>query len=283
MKYFPAVVNRILRYIQNHEVKGKYRWYMATKLLLSNFVIKHKVGSNEFIVPYDQWCFWKNYGPNNYYLAETIPFFEVLNNELDNFDFVDLGADVGVVSALAYKHCPKLSKTIALEPNPYSFRLLDKNSAYNENQFIALNYAISNFNGTCQLNFQDNIKSDHEGFIDASKKGSTKVVTLDYLNCEYSLTKQLAIKIDVEGQELAVFEGGKDTIIDCDKLVVFIELHPDTLKRDNLQPEDIFCAAEKIRKFKWLVPLLGNELVDREMVFFEQFPIQQYDVIGIAV
>lgn len=282
MKLFPQWLNRFFVYLQLNEVKGKYRFYLLTAKLFKHFVIKHQVGQQAFYVPYDQWCFWKNYGPNNYYLEEMLPFTDFINRNIAAFDFIDLGADIGTVSGLVKKHCPQLQQIIALEPNPSSFNILKHNHQLPAQVF---NYAVSDFDGTCQFNFESEQASDHEGHIDPSKQGSTQVYSLDSLieKNHMQLSQNIVIKIDVEGQEQAVFRGAKNTVMQADNVIVLLELHPDTLARDGLTAEGIFKEAEAVTNFKWLVPLLDNKEVNREIPFFEQFPTQQYDVIGIAV
>ena len=102
---------------------------------------------------------------------------------------------------------------------------------------------------------------------------------LDNALQKITLNSDLAIKIDVEGQEAEIFKGAQSTLKKCEKAVILLEIHPDTLERDGLTPEDLFAAVESIRKCRWYVPLL-DKTFDRSVPFFEQFPIQQYDLIG---
>lgn len=279
MKKFPQWINQFLVYLQLNEIKGKYRFYLLTAKLFKNFVIKHQVGKQSFYVPYDQWCFWKNYGPNNYYLDEMLPFVELINHHMASFDFIDLGADIGTVSALVRKHCRDLRNIVAIEPNPFSFNILQNN--FSENA-ILFNCAVSNFEGQCQFNFHQNQSSDHEGYIDPSSAGNTDVIQLDsLLKKGINFSKNIVIKIDVEGQELAVFSGAKNMIKNAEKVIVLLELHPETLMRDKLQPEDIFQEAEKLSNVEWIIPLNNNQVIDRSTPFFQQVKYQQYDVIGI--
>lgn len=279
MKKFPQWLNQLFVYLQLNEIKGKYRFYLLTAKLFKKFVIKHQVGQQSFYVPYDQWCFWKNYGPNNYYLEEMLPFVGLVNQNMESFDFIDLGADIGTVSALVRKHCSGLENIVAIEPNPFSFNILKNNFT---NKAKLFNCAVSSFDGQCQFHFHEDQSSDHEGHIDPSSSGSTEVVKLDSLHKKgVKFSDNLVIKIDVEGQELAVFSGAKNTIEQAEKVIVLLELHPETLTRDKLQPEDIFEEAEKISNVKWIIPLNNNQVVDRSIPFFQQVKYQQYDIIGI--
>jgi len=278
------LLNAIVKFIQCHEIPGKYRLYEATKHRNNRNLITYNIEGSEFSIPWDQWCFWKNYGPENYYLDEILPFTQTLNDSLDNFDFIDLGADVGVVSALVNKHCNGINKIIALEPNPSVYSVLKQNLLNISTKHYAFNQAISDFNGYGEFSFNSSQGSDHEGHLINNTTGKTEVITLDSLieNNQITLEKNIAIKIDVEGQEKAVFLGAKITIQQAEKIIVLLELHPDVLTRDKQTPEELFTEAEKLRNFTWLVPIQNNKKVDRTKNFYQQFPLQQYDVIGIA-
>jgi FkbM family methyltransferase len=277
-------LNSLVKFIQCNEVPGKFRLYEATKLKYSKKLITYTIKGAEFSIPWDQWCFWKNYGPENYYLEEILPFTDILNNHLESFDLFDLGADVGVVSALVNKHCEGLNNIIAAEPNPTVFNVLKENLLNISPKHTAFNQAISNFNGNALFNFNSDQGSDHEGHLMNGSIGDTEVISLDSLveKNQLELSKDLAIKIDIEGQEKAMFAGASNTIKQADKIIVLLELHPDVLTRDNQTPEELFIEAEKLRDFTWLVPIQGNKEVDRHRDFYQQFPLQQYDIIGIA-
>ncbi|NQZ87218.1 MAG: FkbM family methyltransferase [Colwellia sp.] len=284
MRKLPRLVNYFARLAQIYDVPGKYRFYEATKYKFNRHLITYNIKGSEFSIPWDQWCFWKNYGPENYYLEEILPFTQTLNDQLDSFDFIDLGADVGVVSALVNKYCIALNNIIALEPNPTVFDVLQQNLLNISVNHLAFKNAISNFDGYGEFSFKSEQGSDHEGHLVNNTSGKTKVTTLDSLidNNNIILAKNLAIKIDVEGQEKAMFTGAKETLKKADKVIILLELHPEVLTRDKQTAEDLFNEAEKIRSFKWLVPIQDNKLVDRSLNFYDQFIVQQYDVIGIA-
>lgn len=285
MKNLNVLTNAVVRYIQCHDLPGKYWLYQQTHISHRDRLIRYNVSGAEFNIPWDQWCFWQNFGPENYYLDEMLPFFDQLNTTLNSFDFFDLGADVGVVSALVNKHCSKLKNIYAFEPNPKTHQVLTDNLRNIDNKHKAFNKAVSNINGTCQFVFEQDKGSDHEGFINVDDQGNTKVVSVDQLIVDESLktSEDIALKVDVEGQEINALIGAKQLITHANKVVLLLELHPDVLIRDNEQAEDIFLAAENIRQFNWYVPLLGNVQVDRARPFFEQFPHQQYDVIAVSV
>lgn len=286
-KSFPNWLNRIFKWTQLHNFKGKYHLYKwGCQSPLKRYLIKHTIDKKNFYVPWDQWCFWLEKGPTNYYPEDIQPFTQQINKLKGTTCLLDLGADIGVVSRLISQACPSISLIIALEPNPKAFKILELNFAPLKKS-ICLNQAIADFEGSTQFLADKNLLSDHEGHINPNMPGNTKVTTLDALYQQYleSLNiNNLAIKIDVEGQEKAVFKGAQHAISNTQNVLVLIEIHPGVLARDNISAEDIFTQAEKIRPFTWLVQSAESKLslVDRKQSFFQQFKNRQYDVIGIA-
>ncbi|OZG73577.1 hypothetical protein BTA51_10350 [Hahella sp. CCB-MM4] len=264
--------------------------YERLKDRLGRHLIRHKIGGSPFFIPWDQWCFWLNRGPQNYYLDEIEPFLKTVKNEKGSVAFIDLGADIGIVSALVAESCPNISLIVAIEPNPASYQILELNASKLKVETVTSRIAISNFTGDAFFNFDESVASDHEGHLlltegelNASTH-KTEVTTFDELFDQNSLSGYdcVVVKLDVEGQEQAFFEGAERALQSATKLIVLVELHPDVLRRENMTPEDIFQTAEKGRQFTWYVPLEGNRRIDRNRPFYEQFALHQYDVIGIS-
>ena len=275
-------MNSIIKWLQLNEIKGKYFIYqLGLKLGLGRKLIHHSIQGKDFFVPWDQWCFWLEYGPENYYPDDIIPLATIANQLSGDTCLRELGADIGTVSAQLKTLC-NFAEVICLEPNPNSFDILEKNAS--SIGFTPLNLAISDFNGQANLHFKPALGSDHEGYIEACGSGSTQVVNLDHLFTTYKLENypNILLKIDVEGQEVATFRGATRLLQHTKNIVVMVEIHPDVLTREAMTAEEIFLEAEKHRAFTWVVPSLSNKTVDRSKPFFSQFPNHQFDVIGIS-
>lgn len=281
MKKLPRLFNKFIIWLQQSDLPGKYRFYLLTRNLFKRYAVQYCFDHGTFFIPYAQWCFWDTFGPQNYYINENLPFCTLINKELDSFDFIDLGADVGVMSLLIAIHCSQLNRITAFEPNPHAYQYLNSNANSSRHQFTAVNEAVSNFVGSAGFEFDDSTPSDHEGRINNTADGKTHVITLDSFFKNKRVSKHLAIKIDVEGQEVEVLQGANGLITSCEKCVLFIEIHPDTLKDTGMTPESIFEEAEKIRKMHWLLPDSGK-VVNRDIAFFKQFEERQYDIIGVS-
>jgi len=120
--------------------------------------------------------------------------------------FVDVGSNVGIYTLLANSLTG--SKGICIEPNPKTFQRLIQNLKLNSiKNYEPLNIAIGDKNGelkfTSNENCMDHVKSDEENY---SNIITVKSRTLD----EVISFDPFLMKVDVEGYEYAVIEGGGD-------------------------------------------------------------------------
>ncbi|WP_339722068.1 FkbM family methyltransferase [uncultured Paraglaciecola sp.] len=287
-KCFAPWINAILVLLQTKEWRGKHRFYLWLAKDFGNKVITHNIDNRPFSVPVGEWCFWLEKGPENYYLKEFLPFCDVLNQLNAPFTLFDLGADIGTVSSLVAVHCENLKNVVAFEPNPKSFEVLTFNLDNLKQPVQCVKSAVSNFDGFATFHADPERLNDHEGYIDNSGEGDTVVTSLDNWQAKQNLTDDfllqdsLALKIDVEGQEIQLIEGAKTLIESAQKVIILIEVHPEVLARTQHTADDLFASAEKYREFDWIVPLYDNTAIDRQLSLFEQVPIGQYDIIGIS-
>jgi FkbM family methyltransferase len=295
-RYFAASLNELFVLLQKKDWRGKHRFYLWLSKYFGNKVIKHTIDNRAFCVPVGEWCFWLEKGPENYYLDEFDPFCDVLNELNVPFTLFDLGADIGTVSSLVSVNCQNLKNIVAFEPNPQSFQVLTNNLGNFSQQAQCVNAAISDFDGFAKFHADTDRLNDHEGYIDndtehhieSSGAGDTLVTTLDnwWINQakqnQFLVEKAIALKIDVEGQEIQAILGAQALVKNAEKVIMLIEVHPQVLARTNNTPDDLFDAAEKCRAFDWIVPLHQNTPINRKLSFFEQVPTGQYDVIGIS-
>jgi FkbM family methyltransferase len=135
--------------------------------------------------------------------------------------FLDVGANVGHYSLLAsgIKKC----KSIAIEPVPKTFVRLNEQIALNklEHKISTLNIGIGN---KCSKLYFSEDKNTMNRIVDENYKNAVQipVKTLDVLcdNMNVSL-----IKIDVEGYEKFVLEGGESTLKNENLKAVIIEIN----------------------------------------------------------
>ncbi len=120
--------------------------------------------------------------------------------------FVDIGANIGVLTLKAASVVGESGSVIAFEPHPRVFNYLTKNISLNDFRNIrAYNVGLGEHNNI--LHFT-NKRSDDQNKV--SEIGSIKVNVepLDH----YKLRSVDLMKVDVEGYEKFVFLGGSNTL-----------------------------------------------------------------------
>jgi|GEM_PF-5716816 len=138
----------------------------------------------------------------------------VLNNLSNESVFFDVGANVGIYSLCAVNKYPKIT-VHAFEPVTQTHNIFIEN--INKNFFntrhITLNsQALSNKNGdafiTTDCHSSNHLTSDH--YENSCQKIST--ITLDEYVTNHNIKRIDLIKIDIEGHELPMLEGGLESL-----------------------------------------------------------------------
>jgi len=158
-----------------------------------------------------------------------------LDLQNDRRCFFDVGANVGLYTWEVSKICPH-RKTLAFEPDPENIKLLQKtHSAANLQNLEICNYALSNQNGEV-LFFQDCLISATgcvagkdkpwiEQYLNSSANEiRVKTNTLDSVVSDDN--NPSLIKIDVEGHEVEVLEGGSNTLTEAYPLLIIESFPP---------------------------------------------------------
>lgn len=138
--------------------------------------------------------------------------------------FFDIGANVGSYTLLASGHCK--TRTHSFEPVPSTFNLLQDNINLNSlNNLVNIyNSALGNQESeiyfTNDLDSMNHVASEKE--IQSGNVTKVKISTLD----KYALEQcPLLMKIDVEGFETEVLNGGYETLKNKDLKAIIIELN----------------------------------------------------------
>lgn len=175
-------------------------------------------------------------------------FFEKEPETLDWIDsfspdstFFDVGANVGLYSLYAgiKKH-----KVIAIEPMSDNYFILQRNIILNKMDNV-ISYCIGLYNknmidvlklrnlgfGQAENSFNEPVGSHDEQYNALINQGSVSF-TLDYLSDALGVPNY--IKIDVDGHELRVLEGGLKTLQDKNLKGILIELVDSTSSRDKV-------------------------------------------------
>jgi FkbM family methyltransferase len=158
----------------------------------------------------------------------------------------DVGAHIGIYTLRAHNYIGSSGYVYAFEPDPENFSLLQKNVAINNLENVkTLNYALSDHQGKLMF-FKD---PKNTGMCSATlKKGKStfvaKTITLDFFMREYNIREVNFLKIDVEGHEYEVLNGGKSFLKVCKN--VAIETH----ERLGGPPNDLITNFLEEQGFK---------------------------------
>jgi FkbM family methyltransferase len=130
---------------------------------------------------------------------------------------LDIGANFGVFTKLFSELVGPQGVVIAFEPIPQTFRTLAAGiKRYHRSNVRAINKALSDTVGTVQMfvpQYADNPGDDLYQASIVSNSESRKTLTIDSVTIDsLQLPRVDFVKIDVEGHELKVLQGGRRTL-----------------------------------------------------------------------
>lgn len=166
---------------------------------------------------------------------------------------VDLGGNIGMY-ALAMASTNPNCKVISFEPNPMAFELLNKNMESNGIKNVtAINKGAAKVSGKFEMKILDEgsayggkylgeIKKEYRTWIQEKR---FKIINVESLSLpdilkSNNLTSVDILKMDVEGMELEILEGGVDALEQIKRIVIEWHDHPSKEKILKLLLENNF-------------------------------------------
>ncbi len=165
-------------------------------------------------------------------LSNHEPFFKELFHPKRDSIVVDVGAHIGLYTIKAASLVGPKGKVVSVEPDFRNFALLKENIKLNNlNNVIPVNAALSDFHG--EKLFYPCIDPSLSGLRPSSESRVcepklTKILTLDELLKNFDIYTINWLKIDVEGEELRVLQGGLNTLQNSKRVNVLVESDNDT-------------------------------------------------------
>jgi len=175
----------------------------------------------------------------------------------------DVGANVGCYSLLFGQWVGSSGKVFAFEPAPETFAALSRHVALNSLSDVVtpVNTAVSDESSNVDFLALDTLGMSRllvqSERAEASQVIRVPAISIDEFCAQEHVLPDL-IKIDVEGFELSVLRGARETIKACrGRLALFVEMHPTTWREIGLSKEDIIneLDAQNLRA----VPLRSCE------------------------
>ncbi len=151
---------------------------------------------------------------------------------------MDVGANIGVYALLAARTVGPTGKVYAFEPVPEIFTQLQEHIALNNaTNIIPVPIALADKKGTAKMSVAGGMSSlfRHE----TSRFIEVPLERLDDFVAEQGIERVDAIKIDVEGAELAVIKGADKTLRQH-KPLLMVEIQEATLKAAGTTPQELF-------------------------------------------
>jgi FkbM family methyltransferase len=150
--------------------------------------------------------------------------------------FLDIGANEGLFALFAARRVGPQGRVVAVEPSSRERRQLESNIARNRLGNVAIvPHALGSQAGTARLQIAGKLHAGHNtlgsfAYDDASAVATedVPVETLDALAARLPLGQVDVIKIDVEGAELKVLEGGR-ALLAAKRPVLLIEANDKAL------------------------------------------------------
>ncbi len=175
------------------------------------------------------------------------------------YSFIDIGANAGYFSLLASKYSKsKTQRIIAVEPIKENLRLISNHIELNHlNSIEVLPIAVADNDRVVEFSASSNLAANTYSETSSLHKNSPKIPIeakcLDSI-CDKLELKNFVVKIDVEGAELDVLKGAKNTLIihKPELMLATHECHSKGVERDCidfLKKLNYHCEPIKEEKF----------------------------------
>jgi FkbM family methyltransferase len=142
---------------------------------------------------------------------------------------VDIGANIGLYTAIAAARVGKSGKVIAIEPHAESYGCLQKLIRHNDlTQVSSFNLAAGDCKRSVTLFVTDDNKADSRIYDDTGTRAKTvtEMIDLDHLLSENRISNVNVIKMDIQGAEALALKGMNRTLAENPDLVIFAEFWP---------------------------------------------------------
>ena len=162
--------------------------------------------------------------------------------------FLDVGASYGFFAMLASTKHAELD-IIAVEPTPVTCEVLARNVRLLDRSKIEVRQvAISDFVGRAQFNVA--LASDSCGFYEHPNAATIRSIEVETTTVDALLKNRqpcpLVVKIDTEGNELAVLKGMAETLNRFPDLKMIVEFNPATLQAAGVEPPALLRYLDRL-------------------------------------
>ena len=160
-----------------------------------------------------------------------------------NMTFVDIGANVGLYTALALHQLDATDQIVAFEPHPQTYTFLQKNIAANQTRLStcphvdALNLAAAPNRGNQELRLNPENRGDnrlyqgtYQGKLEQWDVLPVEGRPVDEVLAELGIDEVNFVKIDIQGYEQKAISGFRKTLTRSPNIILMSEFWPKGLK-----------------------------------------------------
>ena len=163
--------------------------------------------------------------------------------------FLDIGANIGLMSSIASKYVGEHGKVLAVEANPKTVELLQHNLALNDCKNVEIfSLALGKEPGKATLYENWNVNRGGASLL-AQEESEGIEVPVDTIDDLFKNDRIDVLKIDVEGFELEVLKGGID-VLKKQQPVLIIEVSEQRENIAGVSPKEIADFVRTLGNYK---------------------------------
>jgi FkbM family methyltransferase len=276
---------RVAKALIRRGIRGPGLWLrLAHRLGLLDRVVTYSLGAGvEVDVPLGRWeNLWDAEEVRGYEAAYLDELAKRLLPTTSPATLIDCGADIGLFPLLLALRGVKFERIVAFEPNTRALGALRTNIARLGSGHEVRDQAVADFVGRGKLVRPDYDPSEHAwhlapddpvaGQQELLKAAPIGVTTIDAVLPAGHRPKRLVLKIDVEGGELGVVVGARETLRAAEALTVLIEAHPLVFRHTGIDPLAIVREIASLRPVQVHLAERPDLSLDLARPFFNQLP-----------
>jgi FkbM family methyltransferase len=188
---------------------------------------------------------------SGFFEPESIPLYERVLTQRKVF--LDVGAQVGQFTLLASRLVGPQGRVVSFEPDPLTHRLLCKSIARNKlTNVMAVRAALADVNTVQSFHLSqarnigaNSLRPPAQG-LDARASVRVQCWRMDDFLRRNGIPKPDLVKIDVEGAELLVLDGARETLAGPDRPILIVEFCKITLAQFGVTCEQLAARLESL-------------------------------------
>ncbi len=194
--------------------------------------------------------------------------------------FVDVGANIGLMSIFASRKVGQQGEVIAFEPNPETKKILESNIALNKIENIKIEgFALSNETKKGRIYDRWDVNRGSASLIEPAKPtGFYDIEEIKFANYFDNSQQIKLVKIDVEGYELNVLKGARQYILASkyppSLIVEFSSNRINTFGEDTFP---LFFFLKELNIYRFFKAIRGKERISRLIEIKDKNSLPNHD------